>query len=278
MLLSSTLKRLARRATGPPPPARHEALQFSEPPDMRSGGFFFQAAALRTGFRSTAERAEITEGFFSNPKNSARSARSAVDGKQPSSLPERHHPGFLARESDRIAQAVIQGPGAGYGTDQKHRLRLVRREHGDAADTPHTLNERLLQHHVADAPEIDALVALAQDAALDLQPLDGEGVPDGAPAGEGREQIHRPEQEAGGDRACQDGRQRALVADRGHRDRSASARSGAPEPEARVGPERRQRPGLVALGRDQAKLRAHGSKSTIAAWTRCRGASSIGTR
>src|SRR5439155_680732 len=78
---------------------------------------------------------------------------------------------------------------------------------------------------VADAPELDALIALAQDAVLDLQPLGGEGVPDRAPAGEGREQIHRPEQEGGGNRTCQDGRQRALVPDRRHRDRSASAGS-----------------------------------------------------
>src|SRR5882762_2210813 len=207
MLLCSSLKRVARRATGPPPPAWHEALQFSQPPDMRSGGFFF-----------------------------ARSPRSAVDGKQQSSLPERNDPGFLARESDGIAQAVVQRSGTGYGTDQKLRLGLVRREHGDAAHTPHALEQRLLQHHVADAPEIDALVTLAQDAALDLQALGGEGVPDGAPADEGREQIHRPKQEGGGDRARQDGRQRALVPDGGHRDRSAGAGSGAPQPEARVGP------------------------------------------
>src|SRR3981189_1992410 len=100
-------------------------------------------------------------------------------------LPARNDPGFLARESYGIAQAVVQRSGAGYRTDQKLRLRLVRREHGDAAHTPHPLEQSLLQHHVADAPEIDALVALAQDAALDLQPLGGEGVPDGAPADEG---------------------------------------------------------------------------------------------
>ena len=63
--------------------------------------------------------------FWLNPPKSARSARSAVDGKPQSSLPERKDACFLARESDGIAQTVVQRSGAGYGTDQKLRLRLV---------------------------------------------------------------------------------------------------------------------------------------------------------
>src|SRR5882724_10637430 len=139
MLLSSTVKRVARRATGPPPPARHEALQFSQPPDNEVRGLFLWAAmgaakqasdqpqsarsflggvhlvhappgvAPTVGVDTKPTQKKMTSTYF---PTSARSERSAVDGKQQLHLPERNDARFLACEGNGVTQAVIQRPGA----------------------------------------------------------------------------------------------------------------------------------------------------------------------
>src|SRR5262249_31180079 len=113
-------------------------------------------------------------------------------------------------------------------------------------------------------PELDALVALAEDAHLDLDPLRRQRVADGAAADEGGEPEERPEQEAGG------GEGGGVRGDAVAVNEGGGADSG--EPAGRRGAQAQA--GVSAegfgggIGSYDSKLRRHGFDPNIASWFR----------
>jgi len=100
------------------------------------------------------------------------SARAEGAGREPEKCRshDRDSLGVLARSGDTVPHSVEQQSGVGDRAELQLRLDLVTREERDAAHSAHPLEERLIEDHVADAPQLDALDALAEEAAFDLEP------------------------------------------------------------------------------------------------------------